>query len=364
MRLLLWATRTLTVQRREDQQGTSGNREALARLAALLASGDQVAIFPEGFSHSEGRLRPFKTGAARIALEAAEKSDEVVVVPVGLVYLQKSVFRSDVVVRFGPAIEVSQLPADQREPHALTACFEREVAALAVPISPERSEFVQWVAELVLSDATVPRRIGEPRDNYLPRYVEMLEDISTGYDRLGARRVADVEDRVLRLHTLTGGAQLAASELFLPLSWWRVTIFVVRELEVLLVAGPIALFGFLNHLPAYLVTRAIVARTAKDEDHVATNAVFFGVPCFAICYVAQSALVAALCGLGWVAAYIVSLPYTGAVALLFRDRIFDSRRRLASFFALVSNRSRRDHVQEEARALVSDIKQLMKEMSQ
>jgi len=185
-----------------------------------------------------------------------------------------------------------------------------------------------------------------------------------GYDRLDAGRVADIQDRVLRLHALTGGAQLAASELFLPLSWWRVAIFVVRELEVLLVAGPIALLGFLNHLPAYLGTRVIVALTAKDEDHVATNAVFFGLPCFAFCYLAQSAAVAALWGLGWVVAYAVALPYSGAVVLLFRDRMMDSRRRLASFFALVSNRPRRDQVQEQARALVRDIKDLLKEVSQ
>ena len=102
-------------------QGTADNRDTIARLAAFVAAGEQVAIFPEGFSHSEGRLRPFKTGAARIVTQAVEQSRRVAVVPVGLVYLQKSAFRSDVIVSFGPAIEIAKLPADEREAHALTA---------------------------------------------------------------------------------------------------------------------------------------------------------------------------------------------------------------------------------------------------
>ena len=186
MRLLLWSTRTLTVQRREDQQGTSRNRDTIARLAALLAAGDQVIMFPEGFSHSEGQLLPFKRGAARIVEQAVERSDRVVVVAVGLVYLQKSIFRSDVVVRFGPPIEVSELPTEEREPHILTTRFEREVAKLAVPLPPERSRFVHWVAELVLSGGAAPRRLGQRRDKYLPQYVEVLERLSTGLRSSGS----------------------------------------------------------------------------------------------------------------------------------------------------------------------------------
>ena len=106
-----------------------------------------------------------------------------------------------------------------------------------------------------------------------------------GYDRLAPDRVAEVQARVLELHALAGGAKLSASEVFLPMSWRRVVIFAVRELEVLIVAGSVALFGYLNHLPAYLRYPRVVRLTAKDEDHIATNAIFFGLPWFAICYI-------------------------------------------------------------------------------
>ena len=118
---------------------------------------------------------------------------------------------------------------------------------------------MHWVTELVLSGGAGPRRLGQRRDKYLPKYWQVLESISIGYDRLAPERVADVQARVLELHALAGRARFSASEVFLPLTWWRVAVFVVRELEVLLVAGPIALFGYLNHLPAYLGTRAIVS---------------------------------------------------------------------------------------------------------
>ncbi|HVU88893.1 MAG TPA: 1-acyl-sn-glycerol-3-phosphate acyltransferase, partial [Pirellulales bacterium] len=362
MRVLLRATRTITVQRREDQQGTAGNRDTVARLAALLAGGEQVAIFPEGFSHSEGRLRPFKSGAARIALQAAKSCDTVAVVPVGLVYLQKSTFRSDVVVRFGSPIGVAKLPADLRDPHVLTERFARDVTALAVPISPERSKFIHWAAELALAGGAPPMRLGQRRDNYLPRYMRMLERISSAYDRLPPQQVADVQRRMLALYDLTGGARLNVAEIYLPLTWWRIAIFVIRELEVLLVAGPIALFGYVNHVPAYFGTRAIVRRLAKDEDHVATDAIFFGFPWFALCYAAQTAAIATFLGRGAAACYAIALPYTGAVTLLFRDRTLDARRRLSSFAALISNRTRREKIQEEAQALVDDVNHLLAEV--
>jgi hypothetical protein len=84
-------------------------------------------------------------------------------------------------------------------------------------------------------------------------------------------------------------------------------------------------------------------------------------PWFAICYAAQSIAVGVFFGWGWALAYAVALPYTGAVALLFRDRLLDARRRLASFLALVSNRDRRELVQAQARSLVTDIHSLLAE---
>ena len=66
-----------------------------------------VAVFPEGISHDEVTLQPLKTGAARIALEAADDAgaEDLVTVAVGLVYDAKARFRSRALVRVGRAGE-------------------------------------------------------------------------------------------------------------------------------------------------------------------------------------------------------------------------------------------------------------------
>ena len=61
-----------------------------------LASGAAVALFPEGISHSEPSLAPLKTGAARIALGAAPRAGGAFpIVPIGLVFRAKEIFRSE-----------------------------------------------------------------------------------------------------------------------------------------------------------------------------------------------------------------------------------------------------------------------------
>ena len=66
-----WVVRRLDsipVYRRQDQADLSQNRATFDRARDLLARGGTIAISPEGTSHSDPSLRPFKTGAARIAL--------------------------------------------------------------------------------------------------------------------------------------------------------------------------------------------------------------------------------------------------------------------------------------------------------
>ena len=60
--------RSRCIARIDQGVDTSKNAEMFAAVSAALAAGDAVCIFPEGISHSTGRLEPLRTGAARMAL--------------------------------------------------------------------------------------------------------------------------------------------------------------------------------------------------------------------------------------------------------------------------------------------------------
>jgi len=75
-----------------------------------LADNNCILIFPEGISKTERRLRPIKTGAARIAFGTEEKYDfnlGLTIVPIGLNYSNPHIFKSDVLVNFGKPLPVS-----------------------------------------------------------------------------------------------------------------------------------------------------------------------------------------------------------------------------------------------------------------
>ncbi|QDE92350.1 acyltransferase [Myxococcus xanthus] len=146
---LLKGLDALPVYRKQDDPAKMGGNEGTLEAAkGALVQGRAITIFPEGKSHSEPGLAELKTGAARIAVSAAKAGAPVRIVPVGLTYAEKHVFRSEVLIDVGPAIDVQAfLPADSAaEPDAVRALTERIASGLrAVTLNLE-----QW-ADLPLA---------------------------------------------------------------------------------------------------------------------------------------------------------------------------------------------------------------------
>src|ERR1041384_2099655 len=70
----LWcrAFDAIPVHRKQDPGAEmTRNRETFDAARGVLVRGGAIALFPEGTSHSDPKLKPLKTGAARIALGAA-----------------------------------------------------------------------------------------------------------------------------------------------------------------------------------------------------------------------------------------------------------------------------------------------------
>ncbi|MDR1172676.1 MAG: 1-acyl-sn-glycerol-3-phosphate acyltransferase [Bacteroidales bacterium] len=103
--------RILPVYRKRDGGNSfDNNRETFDLILKALRSRQAVGMMPEG-THSEiKRLRMLQKGVFRLAMQAQEEYGNrpmVKIVPVGIEYTSTSKFRSDVTVRYGKAIEVS-----------------------------------------------------------------------------------------------------------------------------------------------------------------------------------------------------------------------------------------------------------------
>jgi 1-acyl-sn-glycerol-3-phosphate acyltransferase len=132
----------IPVYRRMDAGAdTTRNTEMFAAVEQALRAGDAVCLFPEGTTHSRGRLDPLKTGAARIALSAAASGIPVRLVAAGINLDRKAALRSPATVAYGTPFGCEHLldgyASDPREAvDRLTGEIARHIADLVVEAEP------------------------------------------------------------------------------------------------------------------------------------------------------------------------------------------------------------------------------------
>lgn len=125
---------------RQSDAGASGdvsghrakNEQTFARCRELLRKLRPLALFPEGTTHSETTLLPLRTGAARIALSAEAETGwrlGAQIVPVGLWYQNKALFRSAVLLVVGAPFAIGGYrELYERDPEAAVDALTAEIA--------------------------------------------------------------------------------------------------------------------------------------------------------------------------------------------------------------------------------------------
>src|SRR2546425_11948267 len=108
----------------------------------VLERGEAVGIFPEGITYDDSQLKEIKSGAARMALELEQRHGGKLglkIVPVGLTFSAKEIYRSDALVNFGEPIRAADFLAGYEERRKecirnLTAEIERRIQSLILHI--------------------------------------------------------------------------------------------------------------------------------------------------------------------------------------------------------------------------------------
>lgn len=131
-----------------NQNGKSGNRQALKQCRKYLLHGRRIFMFPEGSSSLGPRLLDIKPGAARIVLSALRVRPDLKVVPVSVTYERAWGFRSRAEVQIGKALDLSDVmlhPKAEQFPlvhkricnslHALACEFETEAEQEAFEVA-------------------------------------------------------------------------------------------------------------------------------------------------------------------------------------------------------------------------------------
>jgi len=347
------------------------NVRSLAQCREALGRGGALCIFPEGISHSDPHLRPFRTGAARIALDYAREDGNpgrLLVLPVGLLYTDKDQFRSSVWLRYGQPLDVAlwlqQHP--DADAHALTDEIRRRVEELTINFQDRRESLIlSWGAEILAGGGAPPPPLGWA-DPPLAEDFQLLKRLQAGYRVLAQTRADEVEALTRRVRHYRAALKrlgIEPRDVYLPMHVGKAAFFLVREVELLAIGAPLALVGALNHAVPYYLVKDIARKLSRDKDHWATNVIYPSFVAFPLCYAVQIAAAWALLPAFWAALYTFTLPYTGYVALLYGDRARATWRRLRVFLYFLGNRSRQDELAREGRVIIAAIRDLAEQLS-
>lgn len=277
---LLRALGGIPVYRRQDDPAAMHRNQDMFRAATgVLREGGAIQIYPEGRSHSEAHLVEFRTGAARIALQAeAEAGWELglSIVPVGITYSRKERARTAVAVRFGDAFACADLrdiwlDDPVAAARALTERIEAGIRARTLNFVHHDDRALVEVAEqlYVRESRWVPWRAREALGSRFPR----LQRFAAGLEWI--RREAPGEHRELRRKVeryAALNARVGAGEGDVPPRYGLVPVarYIAVRGTLLLLGLPFALVGSVFWVPVTQLTGVVVRSLRPDYEVRAT----------------------------------------------------------------------------------------------
>lgn len=358
-------------RRRPGQEKASDANEAsFRRCYDFLEEGRVMLIFPEGQSHSDPTLRPLKTGAARLAVGLHQRCARLpAVVPVGLTFPEKGRFRSELLVQFGRPVEleVAEGEAPEDTVRRFTAAIGDGLAGVTLNVdSWEDLELMGLLHQFFLlrdgrtggrgdgdADGSRRRTLG---DRF--RALQQLSETHRWLRLTHAGEVRILREKLKRFLKLCRRYGVRDYHLHLRYHPAGVARFLARSLAFVVFVFPLALWGLANSALPYLATRVLTRATARGRDQYDTAGMLFGLVFFLGFWGAQSFGVYWTWGLRTAVAYAVSLPLSGAVALLVgkeRKRIVDNVR---VFLLFLRQRGLQDYLRLRRQELEVDVARL------
>ncbi|KIG17790.1 1-acyl-sn-glycerol-3-phosphate acyltransferase [Enhygromyxa salina] len=350
----------LPVYRTQDGADPSKNREVIMQSIALLAGGKVLALFPEGTTHSDPKLKPLKTGAARIAASASREVS-VRIVPVGIDYSRKATFRSDALLIYGepiitPQLELDdQLRASAKDVEALNAAITAALGQVTLQAEDAQALRLAEHAALILSGAR--KDAGE---SALESF-DVRRRLVDGYQRLREQAPAPLEQLAERVRSYAAQMSMLGLPLDHPAAIPRPAIrkYVLRHVLVMpLLLGP-ALLGILTHYPAYRLVGWLSRRIAKQEEAViATIKLIGGLLLFPLNWIVISVGLGVALAWPWGLLALLALPLVGFAALLFSERVADLIDRARGLWVITTQAELAGRLADERRAIYDAIMRL------
>jgi len=329
---ILRAVGAVPVARRKDHTGKVDNAAAFDACRSALENGGVLVLFPEGKTHGRLRVEPLKTGLARIALTAPS---DVRIIPIGLNYLVRHAFRSDVHVAFGAPIR------PEGEPKELTKTVQEALQQLSVHVEKEDDE--RLIAQVTAIVAEVRAKAGLDAAVTPAERVALAQRVVDAYrwlERRDPERTAELRERITGLLEERAALGLGGERPALQhRGERRIAERWTEDPATLLLGAPLALWGIANHVPSYLALRALLAVSPPSFYRGALLRLGGGLAIFGGFYAVQTTAVAMVAP--WAALpYFLSLAPSGLFARRYLAEIRLHRFGPRRFWRILKHRDR------------------------
>lgn len=355
--------------RRDGEVSVARNTESFRQVTDALRHGSVVLVFPEGISHDAPTLAPLKTGAARMALSAADAGVRGVrLLPLGLIFERKEKPRSRVLVRVGEPIDVDAWRARTNPGDAgrLTADLDGALRHVTLNFATEtRAERAVSLARALAAITVSPPSLGRPRplaaEAEIARRIEVATDALENASPPVARQADAFIARAAALEERLAARGVTLADVRVSPALRHGARFLLRESLVVVDTLPFALLGRVMHWIPLRAARALAMRPlARDpsRDQPAMRTIVLGLAFVLLWYALQAALVAHW--LGWLAAlaWLFVLFLSARIDVHLQERVGRAWCRARTYLALRADPGLREQALAEIDAVVREALEL------
>jgi glycerol-3-phosphate O-acyltransferase / dihydroxyacetone phosphate acyltransferase len=285
-----WLLRKLYCIPIERYQDTGGkpldNAASFEQAENHLIGSGCIYVAPEGSSFVERRLRKLKTGTARIALAAMQRSDwsaKLRILPVGLNYSDPTRFRSDLLTIFGEYIPVARFREDyEADPvnavYCLNEAISEQFAKLIIDCEDgPQDELLRRLETMLQNKEPLPPveafersytllgRLRQWKTNDLAAYEAFAKSVFAYFEKTKSLKISDLQVAQAEVTSFyTQGKEISASRLL------EKGVISAATLLALAASFPLFLAGWLSHVLPCFFTKKITDALNADYHWVPT----------------------------------------------------------------------------------------------
>ncbi len=309
-------------RQKDDPSLMSKNKETFTRCFEHLEKNGVLLMFPEGTSITERKLRPVKTGAARITL-GAEASNNfqlgVNIITIGLNYANPHKFNRDLFINIDTPIRV----ADYKEQYSideyktvdeLTEEIRRKLETLIIAIEDDKTdELVKNIELLYKYKLSKERGISKKDKDAEFILTKGIVEAVDYYQKKNPQHVEIMRSRINEY--LNNLSRLGLTDKDIARNQKKSDSFISSNLKALLLiilGFPIYLYGLINNFLPFEIPGRIARRISSSIEFVGAISMVGGMFTFLIFYTVQIIFVWKYTHWVWLTiVYGLSLPLSG-----------------------------------------------------